>query len=113
MLLMVIFTFTINKDIIKEYQNKSPQIGSQHFVHKSLKNIRGVTKCELHNNKLIVSFMSSKSNLINIIISHVNLVITDFKSSLEKITTPPNSSNNSSIIGIGNLSGTIILLIAL
>ena len=66
---------TIDEDVIKEDKDKFLEIWFEKVVHKALKSRWGITKTEWHDQELIMTFMSSESNLWNVNFLHANLVV--------------------------------------
>ena len=62
-------------DIIKEYQNKSPQVRLKNVIHEGLEGRWCIGQPKRHYKELIVSFMSSKSSFGYIFQMHPYLPI--------------------------------------
>jgi hypothetical protein len=68
-------SFTIDKNIIKENQDKMTEESTKDMIHETLKSGGIITEVEGHNQELIVTLMSSECNLENAFFFHTNLVI--------------------------------------
>ena len=67
---------TIDEDVIEEDKNEFTEIWFEKMVHKALKSRWGITKTELHDQELIMAFMSSESGLWDVDFFHANFVVT-------------------------------------
>ena len=80
--------FTINENIIKEYQNEFSQVGPKYFIHQCLECGRGICEAKWHDQKFIVAIMCVESCFRDIILMNPNLVISKTNIQLEeKIST--------------------------
>ena len=88
MLDMLIPSFTIDEDIIKEDQNEVSQVGPKYFIHQFLECGRSLCQAKWHDQKLIVAIMCAESCFRDIIVMNPNLVIPIMKIQLgEKMST--------------------------
>ena len=80
--------FTIDVDIIKEYQNEVPQVGPEYFIHQCPKCGRSISEEKGHDQKIIVAIMCGEIHFRDIILMNLNLVIPRTKIQLgEKMST--------------------------
>jgi len=76
MLNMLLLALTVNQNIIKEYQYKSPQKRLNDGVHESLEGSWSICQAKEHYNILKVPLMCSKGSLVYVNFIHSNLMIT-------------------------------------
>ena len=80
--------FTIDTDIIKEYQNEVSQVGPEYFIHQFLECGRIIHEAKGHDQKFIVAIMCAESCFRDVILMNLNLVIPRAKIQLgEKLST--------------------------
>lgn len=103
-------TFTVHKCIVKKHNNKLLEEWPKLIIHKCLKSRGGICKSKGLDHELIMPLLRLKNYFMNVIKFHMDLMIPDRKSNLEKVVEPNNSSCNSSTIEIGYLSLTVASL---
>ena len=67
--------FTIDVDIIKEYQNEVSQVGPKYFIHQCLECGRRICEAKWHDQKFIMAIMCAESCFRDIILLNPNLLI--------------------------------------
>lgn len=72
---MIFECSTINKDIIKKYNNELMKEGAKDGVHCGLKRGRGVAKPERHHRKFKVPMVCAKICFAYILFGHQDLVV--------------------------------------
>jgi hypothetical protein len=75
----------IYQKIIKEYQQKLPQLLFEYVIHAGLKGGWCVGQPKWHDQKLIMPIMASESSFGNILLSDSDLVVPRSKINLRKI----------------------------
>ena len=75
MLEMSIPSCTADEDGIKEDKDKDLKIRLHNFIHEALEGKGGITKSKRHNQEFLVAFMGVKSNLRNVFLFHMNLMV--------------------------------------
>jgi hypothetical protein len=100
----------VDKNIIKENEQKPTQVGVEDVVHQSLEGRRGVGEAKRHHQELEVAMMSPKRRLGDIIRVHPHLVVARTEVELGEEACPCSSSRSSSTTGMGNLSLDVLAL---
>jgi hypothetical protein len=65
----------IDQYIIQKYQDKQPQVGAQHVIHKRLKRCRRIGEAEGHDQKLVVAMVGAERRLGDVVGPHTHLVV--------------------------------------
>lgn len=69
----------VDQDVIEEDENKATKYGFEDSVHESLEGGRCVRYTKRHDSELIMTFVSSKSCILNIIRVYADLMIASFE----------------------------------
>jgi hypothetical protein len=78
-------SFIIDENIIKENQEKMTEEREKYMIDETFKSGGIITEAEWHNQELIVTLMSSKCSLGNVLFFHTNLVMARAEIKFSKI----------------------------
>lgn len=98
---------TVHQDVVEKDKDKSAQMKWEDLIHQLLEGSWCIGESEWHYQKFELTLMHLEVCLVFITWLHPYWWYPAFKSSLEKNLALLNSSNNSSIAGIGNLCFTV------
>ena len=66
---------TIDEIVIKEDKEKGSKIRFHKFIHEDLEGGRRIAMSKRNNQKIIVAFMGAKTNLRNVFLFHLDLMV--------------------------------------
>ena len=75
MVLVLLFTLTIDQNVIKIENHKPTNVRPKHLVHKPHESARGVRKAEWHHNPLIQTPFGLECGLPLISLSKADLIV--------------------------------------
>jgi len=72
---MVRPSVAVNQNVVKKYQHKAAEEGSQDVVYQGLERRRSVAQTERHDQELVEAVMSAERRLVDVSRAHADLVV--------------------------------------